>query len=230
MVEWSCQGTPHKKEKKDMSHFERFVPESNEKADELTKAGAMLDEGFMAETRAVTMQQELEEVFAALQFGASFHCLVEEWKDCEELKSKHKEKWSFVHQKSEESRHRTEWCADAINYRCMRCGRGSKYMKMPGKCTGPKCLSIFLGKTWRERHFGGHGLVRRVDRLVEVLISCRTCSGYARQRMGPTLMSCCRPEQVNTKEYGKVLKRIQILEDGRVPAKEANHGKSKDRR
>ena len=44
--------------------------------------------------------------------------------------------------------------------------------------------------------------------------------------MGPTMMNCCRPEQVNTKEHGKVSKRIQILEDGRVPAKEANHGKS----
>ena len=55
------------------------------KADELTKAGAMLDEGFMADARAVTMQQEREEVYAALQYAASFHCLVEEWKDCEEL-------------------------------------------------------------------------------------------------------------------------------------------------
>ena len=29
------------------------------------------------------------------------------------------------------------------------------------------------------------------------------------------------PEQVGTKEHGKMLKRIQILEDCRVPAKEA---------
>ena len=48
--------------------------------------------------------------------------------------------------------------------------------------------------------------------------------------MGPTLMNCCRSEQVNTKEHGKVLKRIQILEDGRVPAKEANNGESKDKK
>ena len=39
------------KEKKDMSHFEKFVTEGNEKADELAKEGAMLDEGFMAEAR-----------------------------------------------------------------------------------------------------------------------------------------------------------------------------------
>ena len=34
-----------------MSHFEKFVMEGNEKADELAKAGAMLDEGIMAEVR-----------------------------------------------------------------------------------------------------------------------------------------------------------------------------------
>ena len=30
--------------------------------------------------------------------------------------------------------------------------------------------------------------------------------------MGPKLMNCCKPEQVGTKEYGKLLKRIQVLE------------------
>ena len=65
----------------------------NENAEELGKAGALLDEGFIAETRAKTVQQEREreEVYAALQYAASFHCLVEEWKDCEELKPKPKE-------------------------------------------------------------------------------------------------------------------------------------------
>ena len=42
----------------------------------------------MAEARAETMKQE-REVYAALQYAAGFHCcLVEEWKDCEELKPK----------------------------------------------------------------------------------------------------------------------------------------------
>ena len=40
--------------------------------------------------RAETMQQEREEVYAALQYVASFHCLVEQWKDCEELTPKPK--------------------------------------------------------------------------------------------------------------------------------------------
>ena len=48
----------------------------------------MLDEGLMAEVRAVTMKQEREEVYVALQYAASFSLPVEEWKDCEELKPK----------------------------------------------------------------------------------------------------------------------------------------------
>ena len=50
------------------------------------KAGATLDEGYMAEAKAETMQQEREEVCAALQYAASFHCRVEQLKDCEELR------------------------------------------------------------------------------------------------------------------------------------------------
>ena len=38
--------------------------------------------------------------------------------------------------------------------------------------------------------------------------------------MGPKLMNCCRLEQMGTKEFGKMLKRIQTLEEGRVPGKE----------
>ena len=98
-----------------------------------------------------TMQQEREEVYAALKYAARFHCLVEEWKDCDEQTKKKKEKCFFVDQKRDEMRHRTEWYAEAEWYRCMWCGRGSKYTKMPGKCTGLKNLSIFCGK-WRRRY------------------------------------------------------------------------------
>ena len=69
-----------------MTKIERFVTEGNEKADELAKAGAMLDEGFTAEARAETVKERGE------VYVASFHCLVEEWKDCEELRPKPKEK------------------------------------------------------------------------------------------------------------------------------------------
>ena len=47
-----------KKDNKEMSHCEKSVTEGNEKADELAKVGALLDERFMAETRATTVQQE----------------------------------------------------------------------------------------------------------------------------------------------------------------------------
>ena len=60
-----------KKEKKEMSQFEKLVTDGNEKADELAKVGAMLDEGYMAEARAPTMQQEREEVYAALQWACT---------------------------------------------------------------------------------------------------------------------------------------------------------------
>ena len=65
-----------KKEKEKMTQFERFVTEGDEKADELAKEGATMDEGFKAEVRAVTLKQEREEVYVVLQYAASFHCLV----------------------------------------------------------------------------------------------------------------------------------------------------------
>ena len=183
----------------------------------MAKAGAMLDEGFMAEARAKSMQQEREEESTALQHAASFRCLVEEWQDYEERRPEPKEKWVFMEKKSENTRHRTEWCAEANKFRCVRCGRGSKYMMMPGKCTGPKLLSKGPEK-WRGRHLGGHDLVRRMDRQGEGLIWCRKCSGYARQRMGPKLMNCCRPEQMGTKEFGKTQKMIQKFRRRKSPS------------
>ena len=131
-------------------------------------------EGFMAEARAKTMQQEREEVYAALQYAASFHGLVEQWKDCDELKPMPKEKWSFVDKRSEGMKHRTEWCAEANRYRCMGCGRGSKYVKMPGKCTGP----------W------GHDLARRMDRQGEVLILVQEMLGAMRGKEWDSTARC----------------------------------------
>ena len=46
--------------------------------------------------------------------------------DCEELRLRPKEKCTRVHPKVQAKKHRTEWCAAASKYRCMRCGRGSK--------------------------------------------------------------------------------------------------------
>ena len=41
--------------------------------------------------------------------------------------------------------------------------------------------------------------------------------------MGPKLINCCMPEPMGTKEFGDMLKRLQTLEEGRVPAKEAKY-------
>ena len=73
---------------------------------------------------------EREELYVSLQCAASFHCLVEEWKDCEELRPKPKEQWIFVDKRRERMKHRTEWCAEAKRCQCVRCGEGSNYMKM----------------------------------------------------------------------------------------------------
>ena len=50
----------------------------------------------MAQLRASTIQQRGEEVLAALQYAACFHCLEKEWHDCEAFKPKPQENRSFV--------------------------------------------------------------------------------------------------------------------------------------
>ena len=84
-----------------------------------------------------TMQQEREEVFLALQYAASFHCLLEELKDCEEL-------WLAEREEGLHGKKRVR-----IRGIERRCGRGSKYMKVPGKCTAPKVLAKKFEK-WRR--------------------------------------------------------------------------------
>ena len=126
----------------------------------------------------------------------------------------------------EATQHRTEWCAAANAYRCMGCGRSSKNMKMLGTCEGPKWLredsKHKLGR-WSKPHLGAHGMVRRVNRNGEALIWCRKRSGDARQRVGPTLMNRCKPEKMNAKENGKMLKKNDVLtlEEEGVPGKNA---------
>ena len=39
--------------------------------------------------------------------------------------------------------------------------------------------------------------------------------------MAPKLMNCSKPEPMGTQWYAKMLKRIQVLQDGNMPAKEA---------
>ena len=85
----------------------------------------------------------------------------------------------------------------------MRCGSG-KYMKMQGTCAN--------WENGEKLRMGGHDIVRRVGRQGSVLIWCRKCSGFARHRMG-----------MGTKKYGKVLNRILILGEGRIPGKRKDY-------
>ena len=41
--------------------------------------------------------------------------------------------------------------------------------------------------------------------------------------MGSKLMNFCEPEQMGTRKIGRMLKRIQTLEEGRVPAKDTKN-------
>ena len=141
-------------------------------------AGAILNGGLVAEVRAVALTQERER--KCMQPCNMQPASIAWWRNGKivknSLRPKPKEKWFFVDKRRESMKHRTEWCAEANRYPCMRCGKGSRYMKMPGRCDGPKFLSKRL-ENWRRRHRGGHDLVRRIDRQGEVLIWCRKCSG-----------------------------------------------------
>ena len=89
-------GVRHVKENQDVSLFEQFVAEGNEKADELAKEGSMLDGREMAQIRAAAVQQGSMEVYVAYQCAACFRSLANEQHDCEEWKPKPKEKLRFV--------------------------------------------------------------------------------------------------------------------------------------
>ena len=100
-------------------------------------------------------------------------------------------------------------------------------MKMTGKCTEPKHVTENLGKmekaiSGRPRLGQKSGLAGRRSDLVQKML------GPCEAETGPKLMDCCKQELVGTKERDKMLKRIQILEDGRVPAKKCQ--KLEDRR
>ena len=47
--------------------------------------------------------------------------------------------------------------------------------------------------------------------------------GICEAKNGTKLTNCCRLEKMDDKEFGNMMKRIQILEEGRVPAKEVKN-------
>ena len=67
-----------------MSLLERCVTEGNARACSLATDGAMLDGGEKAQMRAPLFTRKWSMCTRLWQYAASFHCLVEEWRDCEE--------------------------------------------------------------------------------------------------------------------------------------------------
>ena len=100
--------------------FERFVMEGIERADELAKYGAVLDGAEMPQIRASTFIQKREEVYSVFHYAASFHCFVDEWHDCEELKPKPQEV-VLCEQKKKERRRNIARSGVRLTstYRCM---------------------------------------------------------------------------------------------------------------
>ena len=100
----TCKGAHHTKtEKTNMSQFERFVTEGNEKADELAKAGAMLAEGLMAEARAEAMKQEREREEVCVQLCITRPASIAWWRNGKIVKNSslsRRRNWSFVDKKS----------------------------------------------------------------------------------------------------------------------------------
>ena len=100
-----------------MTPFEKFAMEGNEATDWVAKDGEDLDGSAMATIRAATVKQGRMEVYAALHFVATFHCHVEHRHDCDELKRKLREKWTFVDAKKENSQHHASRCSSRKNHR-----------------------------------------------------------------------------------------------------------------
>ena len=101
------------------------------------------------------MQQEREG--GARSFAVcspSFHCVVEERKDCEELKPKPKEKWVFVDLKNEVTKHRTEWCAENQQVSVHEVWKKQQIHEDARK----------MHRTKKKRQLGGHDLVSTIDR------------------------------------------------------------------
>ena len=149
-----------------------------------------------------------------LQFAASFHCLVEEWKDCEELRPKPKEKLIFVDKKSEESRvvcgsrqvsvyemwKRKQIHEDVLDqHSCQKVWENGED-------------AIWEVMTWSENGQAGRGsaVVQKVFGICEA-------------KNGTETMKLLQTGTDGHQRIWQMLKRIQTLEEGRVPVKEAKN-------
>ena len=183
-----------KKEKQDMTLFERFVTEGDERADELAKDGSMTDGAEMA-------PDQNKHSPATKRGGFTRHCSTQLacavwWRNRATVRSSNR------NLKTSALLWIRMWKA---KYRCMRCGRSSKKMQMQGACEGPRWLGKDFKRKlrrWSKTHSGEHDVVRRVDPNGEALVWCRKCLGCVRCRVGPKLMNQWRPGNKDTREDG----------------------------
>ena len=103
------------------------------------------------------------------------------------------------------------------------CGRGSKYVKMPFRCTGPRILSKSLGK-WGGRCLGGRDLVRRMEWTERGINTVQKVFGMCEAKDGTEASEFAVDwNRWAPKNFVKMMKIIQILEEGRAPAKETKN-------
>ena len=84
-------------------------------------------------------------MYVALQCAASFHCLVEEWKDCEELNSTPKAKWSFIDKSSEGLKHRVRGSKQVSMFEVRNLGGHDLVRRMDRKGEAKKLCRKCLG-------------------------------------------------------------------------------------
>ena len=95
-------------------------------------------------------------------------------------------------------------------------------MKMLGKNVQDQNYCQKVWKMEKTTTMGGHDLVRRMDRQGEVPDMVQKVFGIRQAKnAGQSKWIAADRNRWGTEEFGKMLKRIQTLEDGRVPAKEA---------
>ena len=112
-----------KKEVQEMKLFERFVTEGNERADELAKDGAMLDEAKRLRKGPAPFNREGRRFKRHYTARSAFPVLVVEWSDCEALKLQPKEKWIAVDKREgQETSHRVVCSHEQIPLHEMRGG------------------------------------------------------------------------------------------------------------
>ena len=156
---------------------------------------------------------------------------MEEWEDCEELKPGQKEKWTMVNKTREARMRRTEWCAAATKYRCIRCGSSIKhkgrYKRNVQDRNGCEKVPNTSREDWANHILGGHDTVRGVHRHGEALVWCRKEFGLCAAKTGTNI-----DESMQTGEncYERIWENVKTDPNPRRGMRESGKLKGKKRR